>query len=196
MLEMVLALAVIVVLLGIFVPAVLKYIDEARTGRAHREVEALGEAINLFNSQLAVPPGWLSGDSLLPSSPFVDLLITDEGVMPGTSGAAAADWSLGSRVQGADGGYDFLENHVQLNTSSYPISGRFRWRGPYLDSVNADPWGNNYLVNVEFAKPGAPQNAVFVLSAGPDGAVSTAYSQALTASGITLSGDDIGFRLR
>lgn len=195
LLEMVAVLGVVVILLGILTPMVLKYIEDARRTRASRDVEVIGEAINLLNSQLGVPPGWISGASLTPTSPFVDLLITTEGEMPGTSGPAAADWALGSRTQGADGGYDFLENHLQTNGPSYPTTGRFRWRGPYLERIQADPWGKKYLVNIEFAKPGAAANAVFVLSAGPDGLVETAFSQPKTGS-VTLSGDDIGFRLR
>lgn len=196
LLEMAAVLGIIVVLLGVLVPMLFKYIEDARTSRAERDVNTIGDAVNQFNSQLGVPPGWATGTALTADSPFVDLLITSPGEMPATSGADAAEWALGSRTEDTDGGFDFLEDHLQTNAPAYATTGRFRWRGPYLEAIKEDPWGHKYLVNIEFAKPGAARNAVFVLSAGPDGTVTTGYAQSVTASSITIDGDDIGFRIR
>jgi type II secretory pathway pseudopilin PulG len=91
------------------------------------------------------------------------------------------------------------------------------FRGPYLPSpVLADPWGFRYMANVAFLQPAggtwdsafakgiggtgtvtsnAGWNAqpVYVLSAGPDGYVSTPFANASPATGAlgyTVQGDD------
>jgi hypothetical protein len=75
------------------------------------------------------------------------------------------------------------------------------WRGPYQPSFPADPWGNRYAVNignmVNNTNP-ALSYAVWVLSAGPDGIVQTAFNPPVPAVGTTLlaSGDDIVYRIK
>src|SRR5262245_13972782 len=62
-------------------------------------------------------------------------------------------------------------------------NGGASWRGPYLQQVAADPWGNAYVVNVHGYF--SAEN-VWVVSAGPNGAIYT------TATDPTPRGDDIG----
>ena len=62
------------------------------------------------------------------------------------------------------------------------------WNGPYLDSIESDPWGHAYLVNTRGLFDDREQ--VWVLSAGPDGIVDTSPSSRETR------GDDIGRVLR
>ncbi|MFT7462613.1 MAG: hypothetical protein ACI9EF_000955, partial [Pseudohongiellaceae bacterium] len=45
------------------------------------------------------------------------------------------------------------------------------WDGPYIDDLSPDPWGRALLVNVDGLVSGREQ--ALVLSAGPDGVVST-----------------------
>lgn len=104
---------------------------------------------------------------------------------------------------------DTLSNHLVFNTplgdggrrwptaldSERGLAARFQWRGPYLDEVASDPWGNRYMVNV-FAlhapAEGGPfdhyGSGVVCLSAGPDGRVSTAFNQPV---GWRTEGDDM-----
>jgi hypothetical protein len=70
---------------------------------------------------------------------------------------------------------------------------RFAWRGAYVPGpIGPDPWGYRYAVNVEFleralgAGPSGQVNDVFVLSAGSNGLVETAFA----VDGAT-SGNDI-----
>lgn len=198
LIELILVIGVLAIIVALVSPLVGRYIDDARTSRATNDVKVIGEAISRFFSHLGVAPGWTSGTALgsdgralSPDDGFVDLLISDQGEMPVTS----ADWSLVGRSLGENVGYDSLENQLQTNVRGYATTGRFRWRGPYLEQIIEDPWAVKYLVNIEFAKPGAAANAVFVLSAGPDKTVNTAYAQSRSGT-VTVSGDDIAFRLR
>lgn len=71
----------------------------------------------------------------------------------------------------------------------------FFWRGAYLTAIiGPDPWGNRYMSNVEFlghpAGSTPSENDVFVLSAGPNGRVDTAFA-ATTPTFATDNVDDI-----
>ena len=62
-----------------------------------------------------------------------------------------------------------------------------------------DQWGNRYLVNIGLPKKPAPAgsgdaSAVWVVSAGPNGNVETAYR--LPARSASVGGDDVGARVR
>jgi hypothetical protein len=60
------------------------------------------------------------------------------------------------------------------------------WKGPYLLSVEADPWGNAYVANTQAMGLGAVREVAWVLSPGPNGVIETA------ATSPTLLGDDVG----
>ena len=53
-----------------------------------------------------------------------------------------------------------------------PAMGGRNWNGPYIDAVEADPWGNAFLVNVDGLIDSREE--AMVLCAGPDGIVQTA----------------------
>ena len=62
------------------------------------------------------------------------------------------------------------------------------YKGPYLPGVEADPWGNQYVLGASnFNVANGP---VYVLSAGPNGTLDTPMSS------IALGGDDIGLRIK
>lgn len=62
------------------------------------------------------------------------------------------------------------------------------WKGPYIASVNMDPWGNAYILNADqFSVANTP---VWILSAGPNGLIDTSATDLVTAP------DDVGLRLK
>ncbi len=70
----------------------------------------------------------------------------------------------------------------------------FAWRGPYIDELAPDPWGNRYMANVFalYNPPGAGArdryaSAVVCYSTGPDAAVDTDFNQPV---GWTTGDDD------
>jgi hypothetical protein len=77
---------------------------------------------------------------------------------------------------------------------AYPAVGEVSWKGPYQNVFAADPWGNAYLVNI-VDMSATPSEAVWVISAGPNGAMDTDADQVLTAPPV-IGGDDIGFRIQ
>ena len=67
------------------------------------------------------------------------------------------------------------------------------------EGLSRDPWGNPYVVNIGLLKETAPAgsgdaSAVWVLSAGPNSIVETAYR--LPARSASVGGDDVGARVR
>lgn len=101
-----------------------------------------------------------------------------------------ADLSNGSNSSGIAGGFQ-AQSRANFNFE-------YAWRGPYLTEQGPDPWGNRYAANVGFLY--APQSgatasgagdgfreAVFVISAGPDEEIETAFTQ----SALTIGDDDI-----
>jgi len=61
--------------------------------------------------------------------------------------------------------------------------GGMGWSGPYVNDLIADPWGRSYLVNVDGLING--RERAMVLSAGPDGVVST------SPTSLRADGDDV-----
>ncbi len=72
----------------------------------------------------------------------------------------------------------------------------FAWRGPYLDAVRPDPWGNRYSANVLwFTIPQGGNSSGFnrpivVISAGPDEEIDTDFS---SSGGFVVGDDDIAY---
>lgn len=197
--EVVVALAIMALLSAISAPLIVKYVRDARIARAQAEVRMIGDAIKKFEKDLARWPMFTAGAGTLPDSAANVVRLEGPGDLPGESLASA--WTAAALTDGdcaAACTGDTLSNQLQSNTPGYPASASpatpFKWNGPYLDKIEADPWGNKYLVNIINAKS-ASADAVFILSAGPNGRVETPFNVAKTAA-LQPAGDDILFRIR
>ncbi len=80
------------------------------------------------------------------------------------------------------------------------VDGRVgRLNGHVSRPLHSDPWGNRYLVNIgvlqasEADEASTEPRALWVLSAGPNGLIETAY--AAPAVSVVVGGDDIGARI-
>ena len=62
------------------------------------------------------------------------------------------------------------------------------YKGPYLPGVEADPWGNQYVLGANNFN--TVSDPVYVLSAGPNGTLETPINST------ALGGDDIGLRIK
>jgi prepilin-type N-terminal cleavage/methylation domain-containing protein len=187
LIELIVVLAALVILVAILIPTVISLPEQAEEVRAKNDARAIGEALQNFNKDLAKWPVYASSSGgLIPANATLRRL-NSAGNAPGTTGATA-DWVI------ADATTDDLDDHLAKNTlpnaTQYPVTGEFAWRGPYLAEAPEDPWGNRFIVNVQWLQPGASPNVVWVLSAGPNKTIETTFAQP------TLAGDDIGFRLR
>jgi len=121
-----------------------------------------------------------------------NLLVGDGDIPPAVSGTGSATWQ--GAVQGTT--IDFLERYLVTNNpggsgaNAYPVPATENgagWRGAYLDNpLDPDPWGNRYMVNVEYL--GASNNDVVVYSAGPDEEIDSLYT-ALNFNTLTVDDD-------
>ena len=195
-------LAAVGILAAFLLPTVLDYIQDQRASRAQVYSNVIGNAIvQLYRdtrrfpymtdpSDTARALAWQEGDYYF--------LTGEKGNCPGEEVPWGIDLNGQSKCAGAGKDSDTLENHLVNNRPGgkgrYPTAGQFRWRGPYLDPGVVDPWGNKYLVNIRQADPLLGPRAVFVLSAGKNGRIETAFDQ--PADGFTVGGDDIVARVK
>jgi prepilin-type N-terminal cleavage/methylation domain-containing protein len=186
-LELVVVLAIIAVLAGVLTPFVANLVEDARVMRAARESQTIAEAIQNFNKSTGKWPIFVSGASITTSSTYYEVLVG-----PGNLPAADANWLPTPPSKRGD-----LSSILELNTPGYGTNGMFAWRGPYLNGLQSDPWGNAYLVNAKALRFGAKE-AGFVISAGSDGTITTTFTQNIGSGqpAVSISGDDIAARIR
>ena len=196
--ELVVVLVIIGILTAVLTPMVSSYVDQARVSRAQTDVKAIGDTISRFERDLGRYPMFSTGTGLLPDSAGNLVRLEGSGNLPGEASTTA--WTSPTPTDSdCISGCTFGTLAAQLVTNSpvYPTTSAqarpFNWRGPYLDA-GADPWGNAYLVNIINAKSGSA-DACFVLSAGPDGQVNTAFNISQTTS-VAAAGDDIIYRIK
>ena len=194
LIEVIVAIAVVAILAGIITPSVIKHLDDSKRARAQNDCQVIGATLGSFYKDTGIWPNMDSSGAT--GAAALDLLVGD-GNTP-TAAGAAANWALATTAANADLlAYHLISNRPQNQTANRynQTIGEFRWRGPYQTTFPSDPWGNRYAVNA--GNLFSANNAVWVISAGPDGVVNTAFNQAIPNTGtLSLTGDDIGFRIR
>jgi prepilin-type N-terminal cleavage/methylation domain-containing protein len=195
--EMIVVLAIIAVLVAVLTPVVTNYVAEARLARAHSDLRAIADAISRFERDLGRYPMFSASSALLQDSTANVVRLTGPGNLP--TDPSNTPWV--SNTTDADcavacsGG--LLEGQLLTNSPGYVttslLSKPFKWKGPYIDP-ESDPWGNAYLVNIINAKS-TSADACFVLSAGPNGIVETAFNLPKTSS-LAAAGDDLIYRIK
>ena len=182
LIELIVILAVISILVAILTPTVLKYIEEAQLTRAQEDTRIIQTMVNdLIKDTGQYPGNMLFGAARL----FI--------CGPGTQPSAGTVWCSATGPN-----FRLLSNHLIINdpdesgtttTADYRSSGKFRWKGPYIQGLNEDPWGNAYAINAS-TLVGGNTLPTWVISAGPDGSFNTA------TTATTLAGDDVGVRVK
>jgi type II secretory pathway pseudopilin PulG len=185
-------LAIAAVLAAVAAPTASRTIDRARLSRAVTDTQAIRTAVHTFLTEFTVfaPAGFTStGDA---AGDTIELLVGDGDVPANDLGAAANNWDDVVNCCAAAVDVAFIEGHLATNTSlggagTYSVAAG-GWRGAYMNApIDPDPWGNRYAVNVEWLRTAPSSNDVFVLSAGPDEALDTAYA----VNGAVPGDDDI-----
>lgn len=188
LIEMVVVLAVVAILAAILVPTIAKNIQDANITRAQNETQVIAAAIASFYKDLG---RWPTANGAAANLPDVQYLLYGANGNDDSTGNAN-EWNAAHTEAS-----DTLEHHLVTNqpgvdgtpgANAYPTSGRWRWRGPYLAEINADPWNIHYSCNVRYLYD-TITNAVYVLSAGPDKTWDTEFTQAIPG---TIADDDIG----
>ena len=169
LIEVIVVAAILAILAGILVPIIFNQIDEAKIARAVSDAKSINTAILVFRKDTGQWPD-KAGNCTTNAS-----FLNGEGSLPTNLAAFGFDTEASGRFT------DMLEiddNGCWPNT----------WKGPYLKTVTADPWGNAYFVNANnFNLDGG---AVSVYSAGPNGILDS------FAGAFATGGDDIAVRVK
>jgi general secretion pathway protein G len=177
---MAIVLAIISVLAAVLTPMVTNYVDQARMARAIADVRTIAQAMNLYQRDAARFPIFANA-----TAAASDTASATELVSPGTAPTPSGAWSAFTTT--TDLTVYLNQNLLGLPTSAAP--GKVIFRGPYIGDLDADPWGNQYVVTATNLTRSST-NWAFALSAGPNGLLDTNPSQPRTGS-FVVSGDDI-----
>jgi type II secretion system protein G len=183
LMEMAVVLTIISILAAVLTPVVLNYVDQARVSRATADVKTIADAIRLYQRDTARYPIYSSMTQALADTPAATELVG-----PGAAPAApnGSDWA-NNFTTSTDLTSSLNQNLLALPTAAQ--IGKVAYRGPYIGSLDSDPWGNRYVVTATNLKLSST-NWAFVVSAGPNGALDTNPSQANTGT-FMVGGDDI-----
>lgn len=169
LIEVLVVAAIIGVLAGVLVPMIFDRVEEAKVARAEADVKNIASSILLFHRDTGT---WPYANTNAAPRQYYERLDSSNAREPGFSGAS---WPSGE--------FDTFYNHLTVNTRNYPS-----WRGPYLERVEADPWGNQYRMWVRgFVDD---KEHAWVICAGPNGAIETDESDT------AVRGDDIAIMLK
>ena len=197
LIELTVVLAVLVTLALVLTPSITNFINDSRVARTRTDTQTLATAVIQFYKDNGFFPQWSTANAGGPGTAAnkVDLLVSPGNV---PTVAAASLWTTGQTST--------IVAQLVANTPSYTLktsSSPFGWNGPYLSStVGADAWNNRYMINVGLidtsqgtqTSGGVLKSAVWVISAGANGQIETAYSQPITTAAV--SGDDIAVRVQ
>ena len=196
LIEIIVILAVLAILVATLTPVVLKYVEDAKLTRAKNDVTAISTAITALIQDSGQYPGALADANFL-CGPGTLATAGATGWAANLIGAAATSCTLTGNTAPAGSS---LAGHLIVNdpnesgtttATDYKTAGSNRWKGPYVQTLNEDPWGNAYEINGS-ALTSSGTAAVWVISAGPNGTFETAT----TATNIASSSDDIGIRIK
>ncbi len=181
LIEIIVILAVISILVAILTPTVLMFIDDAQRSSAENSVQVIAATLNDLIKDTGQFPGSKTSKTFLCSANGD--FATDSTSTWASSSAVCSNFFDHLIINDPDG------SGTPDQVTDYRSTGKRRHRGPYLSSIDEDPFGNVFQVNVSTLK-GGDRNPTWVISAGPDGDFQTAVSDK------KLSGDDIGIRLK
>lgn len=176
--EIIVILAVVSILVAIVTPTVLKYIAEAQQSRAEEDVRSISLVLN----DLIKDTGQYPGSKLPPTKTFL--------CGPGTQlGGSWGDGTTCGNLTLHLVDNDPNEDATIGGTGDYRTTGRRKFKGPYVQAINEDPWGNAYQINAS-TLVGGNTTPTWIISAGPNGTFETA------PTATAIAGDDMGVRLK
>ena len=180
LIEMAIVLAIISVLAAVLTPVITNYVDQARIARATADVKTIADATRLYQRDSSRFPIYANSTAAASDTASATELV-GPGTAPGPSGA----WSTFTTT--TDLVLFLNQNLLGLPTSG--AVGKVIFRGPYIGDLEADPWGNRYVVTATNLKRSST-NWAFALSAGPNGILDTDPSQPRTGT-FMVNGDDV-----
>ncbi len=183
LIEIIVILAVISILVAILTPTVLKFIDDAQRSSAANNVQVIAAALNDLIQDTGKFPGSKTTQTFLCSKEG-DFATNDPTSSWAPDDTVCSNFFDHLIINDPDG-----SGTPDESVTDYRTTGKRRYRGPYLSSIDEDPFGNAFQVNVS-TLVGGNNSPTWVISAGPDGVFDTA------TSATRISGDDIGIRIK
>ncbi len=181
LIELAVVLAIIAVLAAVLTPVVTNYVDQARISRAMADTRTIADSIRLYKRDTGYYPIFTTLTKARAGTVETQLLVGPGSNPSDTQGEWAAMTATSDLAT-------ILNTNLGFSTASQVSNpGRAAYRGPYVGSVEADPWGNRYTVTA--TNLGGTTNRGFVVSAGPDGSYDTDPTQGVV--GFTVGDDDI-----
>lgn len=186
LIEVIVVAGIIAILAGILVPMIFNQIDESRKTKAIGDVKSMQSAVASFRKDTALWPNRLNGTD--PTTNTIAVLYSTGTVVSG-NGWVDANTGVAREL------YKFLSEN---------FNGYTNWKGPYMSAVEADPWGNTYLIGAKNFEDATGTLPVWILSAGPDGIIQTPIDSAVCFDGKSIDpattvatvGDDICMRFK
>lgn len=154
------------------------------------DTKMIGTAVGHFYNDLGEWPIWLDGRFGLPGRSDVKMnflrTLRNGQTLPGDPNVYLQTGWVNSS----------LEDQLITDSRAYPTSGERAWRGPYIEQLRKDPWGVDYLVDVNGLWPEyeAGTTTAFVVSSGPNRTLETPLG--VQSLALSPGGDDIVFRLK
>jgi prepilin-type N-terminal cleavage/methylation domain-containing protein len=184
LIELAVVLAIIAVLAAILTPMVTSYLDQSRIARAQADTRTMADALKLYNRDTG---RWPIYDSATQYTNDTTGAIREIASSGGNTPTAGSGWTLSGTTLATTS----LELYLNNNYSSVVIGGfpKVTFNGPYIGTIDSDPWNNKYLLNSTDLVRSSTSHA-YVLSAGPNGTVETTRDVATTGA-LSAGGDDI-----
>jgi prepilin-type N-terminal cleavage/methylation domain-containing protein len=183
LIELAVVLAIIAVLAAVLTPLVTGYLDQARIARAQADVRTIADALKLHQRDTGRYPIYASASDYTSNTIAggSGKVILGPGSVPSD---LLSDWTVTVTTT--------LETYINGNFTGVSSANAFpkaAFRGPYVASIESDPWGNAYILTAQHLGTTSTNHA-FVISAGPNSTMETTYSQAQTGA-LTVGSDDI-----
>ncbi len=185
LIELAVVLAIIAVLAAVLTPIVTNYIDQARVARSMADARVIADAVRLYQRDVGAYPIYDNTTEQIADNPGAADQFLAGPAGGGTPSAGVVAWA--SNV--ATTTLTSYLNSNYLGRSTTATLGKVAFRGPYLGSLEADPWGNKYYITAGNLTNSSTKWA-FVISAGPNGSLDTDPATLRTTT-LTPGGDDI-----
>jgi type II secretory pathway pseudopilin PulG len=223
--EATIILMVLGLLTAVLSPSIGDYVNDARDVKVKEDVEAIGISIMRAVRDSRSPflqVAYAAGAAGLAEANRADLIV-GEGAIPalGTGIIDFASSNILASVGWDDAiatpaTVDAMADHLITNVPNYPVPTQASfavggpqfgtgWRGAYISTIGADPWGNRYAANTVFLGVAADSatagegigtggwtHDVIVLSAGRDSTIQTPFAGTVNGgSGAGTANDDV-----
>lgn len=185
LIELATVLAIISILAAVLTPVVVNYMDQARTTRAVADVRSIADAVRLYQRDTGKFPIYANTTDAGSDTAGASLLVGPGTAPTDGSTSPTNQWTTGITTTTLE----VYLNENKLNLTTTPKVGNTGFKGPYIGTVQADPWGYRYTVTA-MNLTRASTNWGVVISPGPDGILQTDPTQ-VTSAQFTALGDDI-----